>query len=173
MVRSASASTSFFYEGVPTTSNPVSPNSNVVVNVYLVEVDTASSPSVIAAAGGMFSAAALANVNLTTSSGNATVVGVNVNSATEPNGFTGNNTVGIYKNGTTITQTPGSSTTATSAQGGNSGTLVGITNNLATVPPGPSGTTTGGSVTTVGTTTTAMVFLGSVTIALGGGLGHQ
>jgi hypothetical protein len=160
----ARASITFSYAGV--VQGTVAPNSAVTVNLYLKEVDTNGSSSLIAAEGGLYAGAvAIAGPS---NGGGTTIASTALNSVTEPTGFTGNNNTRIYNNGVlTSANSPAGTNTASTTQQSNQMIIIGITNNSATVPPGPSGTTPGGSVTTSGTTTTTLVFLGSVVINVG------
>ena len=162
MAKDASAQLSYTYTGVVSGSTAsvngtytVGANSSVVVNLYLVEVANGT-PSMIAAAGGLY--AGSVNTTLQSVSGSAAATSITaaaINGAPEPDGFTGNNTVTKYNNIGPVGGT------------GSSASIQGITSNNVPNPPGPSGTTVGGIIQTNGATTTTYVWLGSVTIAVG------
>ncbi len=160
VVRSASADINYSYVGV--VQGTVTGGTTVTVNMYLQEVVTGSSTSLIASEGGLYAGA----VAIAQTAGSGTTISAcAVNSATEPNGFTGNNSTWIYNNG--VKTAGGLQNSSSTSSQSNQATIVGITNNSANIPPGPSGTTAGGSVTTSGGTTTTLVFLGTVSIGVG------
>jgi len=155
----ARADVSFSYVAVP--QGTVTANSSVTVNLYLQEVDTGGSQSLIASEGGLYAA----GVTVAQTGGSGTTISaIAANSQAEPNGFSGNDNTRLYNSGT---QTGTGSTSASTSSQSNQASLADITANSATVPPGPSGTTAGGSVVTNGSTTTTEVFLGTVTIGVG------
>lgn len=139
---SAEASVSYTYVGQ--VQGPVAANSNVTVNLYLQETVTGSSSSLIASEQGLYGAAVAV---APTSGSGSTITSVALNNKAEPTGFTGTSASGVTSAGVGYLSESQSTTYNGTA--------------------GPSGTTTGGSVTTQGGTTTTLVYLGSVTIAVG------
>jgi hypothetical protein len=161
LVRSASASISFTYTGIVGSTwavngtYQVAANTSQTVNIYLVEIDTNGSSSLIASEKGLYSAAFNATIKTQNPSGGTTITGAAFNGQTEPDGFTGNTNKFIYNN------IPAGSGTGSSAS------VQEITNNNYNGANAPSGTTNGGQVVPNGSTTTTYVWLGSLTIAVG------
>jgi hypothetical protein len=135
----AKASTSYSYIVQPQ-GGAIVDNANNTLNMYLQEVSTSGSYTATSD-GGLYSGG-VALVEQAGGSGvTFTATGVSNNGATEPAGFTGNNTKGLITSG---------------------GAWVSdITNNAASAGVAPISTTTSGG------TTTSLYLLGSVTVGVG------
>jgi PEP-CTERM motif len=164
MVKNASATLSYTYTGILSTATPtagtvngtytVAGGSTVTVNLYLVEVATSGTSSMIAAAGGLFSGAL--NTTLASANGSPapTITAAAGNSNAYPAGFATINTF-VYNNIGAVGGT------------GSSASIQNISDLGKANPPGPSGSTTGGFIVTSGNNTTTYVYLGNVTITVG------
>jgi hypothetical protein len=145
-----SARASIIYQYVTDQTNyVVQANQTLTVNLYLQETVTGGSSSLLASEGGLFGAGLyVGESGFTPSQSRATTItGILPNNLSEPNGFTGLGSSGFTPSTAFLSESVNPAFTGLS---------------------GPSGTTTGGSVKISGGTTITRVYLGQLTLQVGG-----